>query len=219
MPIDHFEISPYPHGRFVNGQFQGERLVECNWGDVGALLAWFDSYPSNMWPYPEWGGWSASAPVVSAVPKPKPGSQVTSSTKPLIAHEKAWIYLTYGTSKMKYVGGHFVHEEIFGDLGPHPVARPNGLLWGSDDLPIIPGEASITTRLPQGEYCINHYKLAAPPSNASVVWGMTNAQPYTTASLGYIFAADTLLCKGPHVSRGSPGALTHDWKQAEYRFL
>jgi len=42
---------PYPRGRFHNGQFYGERLVECADSDLEAVLEWFDTAPNGLWPY------------------------------------------------------------------------------------------------------------------------------------------------------------------------
>lgn len=212
------EIAPYPKGKFVNGDFIGERLLECDHADVASLLEWFDAYPNDVWPYP-FGGWSQTALCTAAHVMPKPGIRsIASTAPPLQNYAKAWIYLTYSTNQMMSVGGLHVWEGFYPGLHQVCLPRPVGLLWASDEMPILPGEARFDVFMPHGEYVIKNYKLATAPSNMPLLWGKVNATSYATATLGYWFGADTMLCAGATVLRGSPGAVTHNWKQAWYLF-
>ena len=223
MPApDHYDVTPlgedpYPRGRFLNGHFYGERLVECADTAIEALLEWFDASPNDVWPY-DFGGWSLTALCQEAKVIPKPGGKVTSNSKPYIDFDRAWIHLKYSTEGMFRVGNYYLWEELRPGLHPMRFARA-GLRWQSGNQEDLrPGEVGHTVFGTSGEYIITHFKLLAAPSAISTVWGKTNSTAYTTASLGYIFGVDTMLCTGAQVMRGSPGALTSSWKQARYVF-
>lgn len=218
MPApDHFEVAPYPQGRFQNGSFHGERLVECAGTDVAALLDWFDTYPNDLWPY-DFGGWSQSAMCVEAKVIPKPSTLVTSNSKPLMGYDKAWVYLQYSTASMFDVGGYRIWERLEPGLRHEGCDIVPWMRWMSDNALVFPNEAHLVKAIPSGEYRISHFKLAMAPSSLPNVWGKVNAGTYQTASLGYWFGAGTMLCVGATVERGSPGALTSNWKQAHYVF-
>lgn len=213
---DHFEVAPYPQGRFRNGHFTGERLVECASSDVAALLDWFDTYPNDLWPYP-FGGWSETAMVTEADVDPKPGGKVESSTKPLISYNRAYIKLKYSTEGMMNLGGYHFWEHMGGGLTRSPQPKPAGLLW-NDGTPLFPGEQDLSCWMAAGTYHINHFKLATAPSSISSLARCCNSAAYTTASLGLTFAPQTLLFAGAALERGSPGAVTHLWKMAKFTF-
>jgi hypothetical protein len=217
MPApSHFEIAPFPKGTFKNGAFFGQRRVECASDDLATLLAYFDTYPNEYWPY-NYGGLSQTALCIEATVYPKPGGKVTSSTTPLIDYGRAWIDLTYSTHGMRYVGGRYLWESFDAGLQPYPNLRPMGLLWGSDNQPIL--NAHISLQVPHGTLKISQFKLAVSPPNLGTLMGCTNNASYTTSMLGYTFATDTLLYAGAHVERGSPGSLTSDWLQAHHVLL
>lgn len=214
---DHYEVAPYPIGRFRNGHFTGTRRVECASGDVASLLAWFDSYPNDHWPYP-FGGWSNTAVLTAAEVKPKANSKVTSSTKPLIDYERAWIDLTYTTEGMVYIGGLYVWETLRAGASNMPIPKPADLRWG-DGTPLLPGEQIAKKVLASSTYQITFYKLASTPT--AILWlqdGCTNASAYITATQGLLFPAETMLCVGAELKRGSPGSATNLWKQCTYTF-
>ena len=218
-----FDTSPkdgesYPKGRFINGHFNGERLIECDPANIPAVLDWLDTFPNCLWPY-KFGGWSQSAMLTAADIRPKPRSRVTSNDPQLIDFEKAWIWLTYSTDQMVNVAGIPVWEEIDPGLRPVPFSRSGVLRWASDSVPIQPGDVYIHSLIPAGTYRLNRYKLIAAPGILPYVWGRTNMNAYSTATLGYTFGPDCLLCTGAHVQRGSPGAASRQWKQANYTFM
>ena len=212
---DHYELAPYPKGKFQNGHFFGERLVECAGPDIASLLAHFDKPPNDTWPYP-WGGWSQSALCYEAEVQPAPGGQVTSDGKPYINYGKAHIHLKYATKPMFDVGGYRLWEEVKAGLQAENAGR--GLLYWADNTPLSPGGVPIEWRRAALTYYISHFKLDASPASIATLTGCVNSSLYQTASLGYNFAPGTLLCWGADVSRGSPGALTSSWKQARWKF-
>jgi len=149
---------------------------------------------------------------------PKPGGKVVSTTKPYIDFDRAWVNLKYSTQGMYSVGGYYLWEELRPGLHAMRADRSD-LRWSTGNQEDIrPGEADITVYAPAGEYHIAHFKLLASPATMPLIWGKTNSLAYMTASLGYNFGVDTMLCTGATVKRGSPGALTSSRKQAHYVF-
>jgi len=215
-------MAPYPTGKFINGDFVGVRKFECADTDIQALLEWYDNSANDVWPY-DFGGWSTSALCQEALVEPVPKGKVTSNTSPLIDYDRAYITLTYRTKGMYDVGGYRIWEEVIPGLTPIAITRPTKLKWTDADAdgnsePLYSNFQSAQTYRTNGTYFISHFRLLASPASLTTVWGKVNSLAYQTASLGYSFGAGTLLCHGAKVTRGSPGALTSSWKQAQYEF-
>jgi hypothetical protein len=191
------EVSPSPQGEWYEDnkgriQFRAQRILECAWTDVAALIVYLYSAVGASYPHPD-------GTTNSIVRRAKPrGRGKTGGTQTLISYSRALVDVYYDTVGPRWVNGVYLDEKLV----PYRVhQKPQGglaLVW-SDDTPlgIIDRRGiefgSVAHQLVYG-------RMSSAPADALTYIGCCNAGTKSTFTLEVSdFAAQTVRYSVPSV--------------------
>lgn len=207
MAITSYELARHQHAPTdavreqwtALGHFEATRWVLCAWEDRHALVSELGAYSSGggqWWPY----GTTMLARLAAATCYGYGRSSYT--VEGLAEYEWALIELFYSTFEVPYdaVAPYLLSESIdsFTEHLIYEKDEDRGWTWTDSGGPVnqAVGIASFGLR-----YLLTLYDLAEPPSAAAAYLGYCNASAWSTATLGLVFQAQTLLLADVRIDR------------------
>lgn len=189
-PFDESKGSPV--GTWQQGYFLGKRVLTAPYADRGTVRDYLSTYPNDLYPDSVFGDGTAVIRKLECTPFAKQDGETH-----LMARFKA----TYTNRGPIYCNGVLLEERL----------EPFQTKWLIDSTQFSWDSAS-GERLAKGtippkqlagaEYQITFFNLNLAPM-AAVAWtNYVNSNAFYSYTLGYVFAADTLLYIGPKLRRG-----------------
>jgi hypothetical protein len=186
------EDMPSPRGEWYTNakgivNFRAKRILRCTWGDRAALIAWLGTEAGCTYPHAD----GTALSLVRGIQSEGFAKGIGSGN--LMSYSHATLTVSYDTAGPQWVNGVSMEEW----MQPHQFEVWTPKLWWADGKK---NTENYCKTVAGWKHVTSVSKALTVPSNAGAYIGMCNQNTKSTLTLGYSFAAQTLLYNPPSVS-------------------